>query len=64
MGGRFKGDTKEPAVNVTTWVLLVTTILSVSVRLAMKWRLFRKLAADDALIVTSTVEFARAIYGE
>ncbi|KAJ6087083.1 hypothetical protein N7467_005997 [Penicillium canescens] len=54
MGGRFKGDTKEPAVNVTTWVLLVTTILSVSVRLAMKWRLFHKLAADDVLIVIST----------
>jgi hypothetical protein len=59
MGTRFKGDTKDPAVNVTTWVLLVTIILSVSVRLGTKWRLFHKLTADDVLIVTSMVGFAR-----
>ncbi|KAJ6060989.1 hypothetical protein N7444_001685 [Penicillium canescens] len=53
MGGRFKGDTKDPAVNVTTWVLLVTIILSVSARLGTKWRLFHKLTADDVLIVAS-----------
>lgn len=59
MGGRFKGDTKDPAVNVTTWVLMVTIILSVTVRLGTKWRLFHKLTADDVLIVTSMVGFAR-----
>jgi hypothetical protein len=59
MGGRFKGDTKNPAVNVTTWVLLVTIILSVTARLATKWRLFHKLTIDDVLIVTSLVGFTR-----
>ncbi|CAG8887251.1 unnamed protein product [Penicillium egyptiacum] len=53
MGTRFKGDTKDPAVNVTNWVLLVTIIFSVSARLGTKIRLFKKLTADDLLIIAS-----------
>lgn len=64
MGGRFKGDTKDPAVNVTTWVLLVTIILSVLVRLGTKWRLFHKLTTDDVLIVISMVGSGRGDLGE
>lgn len=55
MGTRFKGDTKDPAVNVTTWVLLVTIIFSVSARLATKIRLFKRLTTDDLLIIASLV---------
>ncbi|KAJ5086876.1 hypothetical protein NUU61_008183 [Penicillium alfredii] len=55
MGTRFKGDTKDPAVNVTNWVLLVTIIFSVSARLGTKYRLFRKLTIDDLLIISSLV---------
>ncbi|KGO36730.1 hypothetical protein PEX1_026430 [Penicillium expansum] len=53
MGTRFKGDTKDPAVNVTTWVLLVTIIFSVSARLVTKIRLFKRLTTDDLLIIAS-----------
>ncbi|CAI7567762.1 unnamed protein product [Penicillium viridicatum] len=55
MGTRFKDDTKDPAVNVTTWVLLVTIIFSVSARLATKIRLFKRLTTDDLLIIASLV---------
>ncbi|KAJ5831832.1 hypothetical protein N7474_000143 [Penicillium riverlandense] len=55
MGTRFKGDTKVPAVNVTTWVLLVTIIFSVFARLGTKYRLFHKLTVDDVLIIASLV---------
>ncbi|KAJ5611132.1 hypothetical protein N7510_007851 [Penicillium lagena] len=55
MGSRFKGDTKDPAVNVTTWVLLVTIIFSVSARVGTKFRLFKKLTVDDLLIIVSLV---------
>jgi hypothetical protein len=55
MGTRFKGDTKDPAVNVTTWVLLVTIIFSVSARLVTKIRLFKRLTTDDLLIIASLV---------
>lgn len=55
MGSRFTGDTKDPAVNVTTWVLLVTIIFSVSARLGTKFRLFKKLTVDDLLIIASLV---------
>lgn len=55
MGTRFKGDTKDPAINVTTWVLLVTIIFSVSARLGTKFRLFKKLTVDDLLIIASLV---------
>lgn len=53
MGTRFKGDTKDPAINVTTWFLLVTIIFSVSARLGTKFRLFKKLTIDDLLIIAS-----------
>ncbi|KAJ5814482.1 hypothetical protein N7474_006259 [Penicillium riverlandense] len=55
MGSRFKGDTKDPAVNVTTWFLLVTIVFSVSARLGTKFRLFKKLTLDDLLIIASLV---------
>lgn len=55
MGTRFTGDSKDPAVNVTTWVLLVTIVCSVSARLLTKFRLFKKLTADDLLIAASLV---------
>lgn len=52
MKARFK-DTKDPAVNVTTWVLLVTIVFSVAARLGTKLHLFKKLTLDDLLIVSS-----------
>lgn len=52
---RFDGDNKDPAVNVTTWALLVTIVFSVSARLLTKFRLFKKLTVDDLLITTSLV---------
>lgn len=55
MGTRFKDDTKDPAVNVTNWVLLVTIIFSVSARLGTKIRLFKRLTTDDLLIIASLV---------
>ncbi|KAJ5951270.1 uncharacterized protein N7479_009683 [Penicillium vulpinum] len=55
MGTRFKGDTKDPAVNVSDWVLLVTIIFSVSARLGTKIRLFKKLTTDDFLIIASLI---------
>ncbi|KAJ5599347.1 hypothetical protein VI817_000511 [Penicillium citrinum] len=55
MGTRFKTESKDPAVNVTTWVLLVVVILSVSARLGTKFNLFRKLTVDDWLMVGSLV---------
>lgn len=55
MGTRFKTESKDPAVNVTTWVLLVVVILSVSARLGTKFNLFHKLTIDDLLIVASLV---------
>lgn len=55
MGTRFKGDTKDPAVNVTNWVLLVTVILSVLARLGTKFRIFHKFTSDDFSIIASLV---------
>ncbi|KAJ5185791.1 hypothetical protein N7491_006338 [Penicillium cf. griseofulvum] len=55
MGTRFKGDTKDPAVNVCTWFLLVVSIFSVSARLGTKVRLFKRLTTDDFLIVAALV---------
>lgn len=55
MGTRFKTESKDPAVNVTTWVLLVVVILSVSARLGTKFNLFHKLTVDDILIIGSLV---------
>ncbi|RAL04506.1 uncharacterized protein BO80DRAFT_461605 [Aspergillus ibericus CBS 121593] len=53
--GRFTGDTKDPAVNVTTWFLLVTAALSVMFRLGTKYGSFRTFTNDDYLIVVSLV---------
>ncbi|KAJ6126432.1 hypothetical protein N7523_002044 [Penicillium sp. IBT 18751x] len=53
MGTRFKGDTKDPVVNVTTWCLLVMVIFSVLSRLGTKYRLFHMFTTDDFLIVAS-----------
>ncbi|KAJ5291396.1 hypothetical protein N7478_000647 [Penicillium angulare] len=53
MGTRFTNDTKDPAINVTAWCLLVVMILSVSTRLGTKYRLFHKLDIDDLLIVAA-----------
>ncbi|KAJ5098932.1 hypothetical protein N7532_005933 [Penicillium argentinense] len=55
MGTRFKTESKDPEVNVTTWVLLVVVILSVSARLGTKFNLFHKLTVDDILMVASLV---------
>jgi hypothetical protein len=60
MGTRFKGDTKDPVVNATTWCLLVVTIFSVSSRLGTKFRLFHKLSADDFFIVASLVRLPKS----
>lgn len=53
MGSRFNYETNKPAVAVTTFVLLVSVILSVSARLGTKYGLFRKLTHDDLAIVAS-----------
>ena len=55
MGTRFRGDTKDPAVNVTTWVLLAIIIFSVSARLGTQVRLFKKLSTDDLLVIASLI---------
>lgn len=55
MGTRFKDDSRDPAVNVTNWVLLVTVILAVFARLGTKFRLFHKFDNADFLIIASLV---------
>ncbi|KAL4749889.1 hypothetical protein BDW72DRAFT_177332 [Aspergillus terricola var. indicus] len=52
--GRFANiDTRDPAVVVTTWFLVVVAALSVLIRLATKCRVFRQLTSDDYLIVAA-----------
>lgn len=58
MGTRFKTESKDPAVNVTTWFLLVVVILSVAARLGTKFNLFHKLTVDDLLIVAALVRIS------
>ena len=53
--GRFSPDSWTPAVNVLTWYLLVTAVLSVLTRLGTKWWIFRKLTTDDYWSVASLV---------
>ncbi|OQE32642.1 hypothetical protein PENFLA_c001G08127 [Penicillium flavigenum] len=48
-------NTWTPAVNVLTWFMLVTAILSVLTRLGTKYFIFRKWTFDDGLITTSIV---------
>ncbi|KAJ5151961.1 hypothetical protein N7492_010256 [Penicillium capsulatum] len=55
MGTRFKGDTRDPAVNVTNLVLLVVFVLSIFVRLGTKYRLFRRFTNDDYFMLVSMV---------
>ncbi|PWY83382.1 hypothetical protein BO70DRAFT_428692 [Aspergillus heteromorphus CBS 117.55] len=53
--GRFSGDTRDPAVNVTNWFLLVTAALSVIFRLGTKYGSFRTFTNDDYLIIASLI---------
>ncbi|KAJ5587743.1 uncharacterized protein N7459_003508 [Penicillium hispanicum] len=55
MGTRFHTDTRDPAVNVTNFVLLVVILLGVLVRLGTKFRLFKRFTPDDYCIVSSLV---------
>lgn len=58
MGTRYIGDSKDPAVNCTTWFCLVVITLAVFVRLWTKWRLYKGLKLDDGLIVLSLVSIS------
>lgn len=48
-------DTWTPAVNILTWFMLVTAILSVLTRLGTKYWIFRKLTVDDFLSIGAIV---------
>ena len=48
-------NTWTPAINVLTWFMLVTAILSVLTRLGTKYFIFRKWTFDDGLVTTSLV---------
>ncbi|KAJ5492314.1 hypothetical protein PEX2_087510 [Penicillium expansum] len=48
-------NTWTPAVNVLTWFMLVTAILSLLTRLGTKYFIFRKWTFDDGLATTSLV---------
>ena len=48
-------NTWTPAVNVLTWFMLVTAILSVLTRLGTKYFFFRKFTFDDGLAASSIV---------
>jgi hypothetical protein len=52
--GRFANtDTRDPAVNVTNWFLVVVAGLSVLIRLGTKFWIFHRLTSDDYLIIAS-----------
>ncbi|KAJ5159955.1 uncharacterized protein N7482_006959 [Penicillium canariense] len=56
--GAMKPELREtwtPAINVLTWFMLVTAILSVFTRLGTKYWIFRKLTVDDGLSIGSLV---------
>jgi hypothetical protein len=54
--GRFAHiNTRDPAVFVTTWFLVVVAALSVLIRVATKCRVFRQLTSDDYLIIAALV---------
>ncbi|KAA8650991.1 uncharacterized protein ATNIH1004_003682 [Aspergillus tanneri] len=53
--GRFDPDSRNPAVNATTWSLLVASWLSVLSRLISKYRTVRRFTGDDYLIVVSAI---------
>jgi hypothetical protein len=46
---------KTPAVNVLTWFLLVTSILTVLMRLGTKYWIFHRLSLDDYIICVALV---------
>ncbi|KAE8389054.1 hypothetical protein BDV23DRAFT_194702 [Aspergillus alliaceus] len=48
-------ETWTPGINVLTWFMLITAILSVSTRLGTKYWIFRKLTVDDALSIGALV---------
>ncbi|KAE8153179.1 hypothetical protein BDV25DRAFT_137083 [Aspergillus avenaceus] len=52
---RFLEDSWNPAVTVTAWFLMSTTVLAVIPRLITKWLIFRKLTVDDYMVVVSTL---------
>lgn len=52
---QFSPDSWTPAVNVLTWFLLVTAILSVITRLGTKYWIFRKFTEDDYFSIASLV---------
>lgn len=54
--GRFENErSRDPAINVVSWFLLVVSFLSVLVRLGTKLWMFHRLTRDDYLIVVSFV---------
>lgn len=55
MGTRYIGDSKDPAVNCTTWFCLVVVSLAIFARLWTKWRLYKVLKLDDGFIALSLV---------
>jgi hypothetical protein len=55
MGSRFSGDSQDPAVNVTAWLLMVIMVFGVTTRFGTKFHLFRRLMVDDLLIFASLV---------
>ncbi|KAJ5433145.1 uncharacterized protein N7458_012301 [Penicillium daleae] len=48
-------ETWTPAINVLTWFMLVTSILSVFTRLGTKYWIFRKLTIDDVLSIAALI---------
>lgn len=48
-------NTWTPAINVLTWFMLVTAILSVLTRLGTKYFFFRKFTIDDGFAAASMV---------
>ena len=44
-----------PLISIVTWFLLVVDFLSISLRLAIKWSVSRRLQLDDALAVFALV---------
>lgn len=52
---RFAEDSWNPAVAVTAWFLMSTTVLAVISRLITKWLVFRKITRDDYMVVASVI---------
>jgi hypothetical protein len=61
--GRYVKGSRTAAVDVLTWFLLVTAILSVLIRLGTKCWIFRKLTRDDYLSILSLVGVSLARNG-